>query len=187
MCSTVFNVPVYLDEIQVSVGSKIGCPRYPRPDRLTCVLQDFSYSSIYLVCSLAGRINRHWVAAGDIAQMISPGCSFTFDGMKQVLRAIDQETQLSKVVKRLTRNYRTTRGVLEVGNAILQLLKQHFPSAIDSIKPREVAMKDLGLRVVLCDWDNATKEHVSFGVQQAVVLSSPKNETRWTRQHQCKF
>eukprot|EP00977_Amphora_coffeiformis_P013898 scaffold3784_cov174-Amphora_coffeaeformis.AAC.3 len=152
-------------------------------------IQDFSYSSIYLICSVGGRVNRHWVAAGDTAQMISPGCSFTFDGMKQVLRAIDRETELHKVVK-LQRNYRMTKGVLEVGNAVLALLKKYFPSAIDSIEPKEIAMKDLGLRVVLCDWDNAMNEPVSFGVQQAVVLSSPRNETRltssiadWLRNH----
>lgn len=39
-------------------------------------IQDFTYSSIFLICNLAGKSELRWVCAGDTAQMISPGCSF---------------------------------------------------------------------------------------------------------------
>jgi hypothetical protein len=111
----------------------------------------------------------HWVAAGDTAQMISPGCSFTFDGMKQTLLAIREDVKLRKV-EQLKKNYRMTKGVLDVGNAILRLLKRHFPHAIEYAQP-EVAMKDLGLSVVLVDWEEAFKQKASFGTQQAIIYS----------------
>jgi superfamily I DNA/RNA helicase len=39
-------------------------------------IQDFTYASIFLIFSIAGKSKLHWVCAGDTAQMISPGCSF---------------------------------------------------------------------------------------------------------------
>lgn len=77
--------------------------------------------------------------------MISPGCSFTFNGFKDTLREIRQEVELGKVV-RLKRNYRMNRGTLEMANAILKVVKQNFPNAIESYQEEE-AMKDLGLKV----------------------------------------
>ena len=80
-------------------------------------IQDFSYASIYLICSIAGWSTLHWVFAGDTAQMISPGCSFKFDGLKEVLLAVKPgiERQVKDVIK-LTRNYRVTQDVLEFSN-----------------------------------------------------------------------
>ena len=68
-------------------------------------IQDFTYASIYLICSLAGKTTAHWVAAGDTAQMISPGCSFKFDGLKNTLLKVNPTLQLRKV-EQLKRNYR---------------------------------------------------------------------------------
>ena len=45
--------------------------------------------------------------------MISPGCSFTFDGMKQTLRSLREDVELQKV-EQLKKNYRMTKSVLEV-------------------------------------------------------------------------
>lgn len=136
-------------------------------------VQDFSYASLFLICSVAGRAEGKWVAVGDSAQMIGDGTSFTFDGMKQTLRAVREGIALRKV-QHLTRNYRMSKGVLEVGNAILGLLKKHFPHAIEYAPP-EIAMKDLGLPVVLLDWDKATQSKVSFGVNQAVIYATPND------------
>jgi superfamily I DNA/RNA helicase len=119
-------------------------------------VQDFSYASIFLICSIAGKSEAQWVAAGDTAQMISPGCSFTFAGLTQTLRSIRKDVVLRKV-EQLRRNYRMTKGVLEVGNAILQALKTHFPGAIESPQP-EIAMKDLGLKVALISWEDGKIE-----------------------------
>ena len=139
-------------------------------------MQDFSYASIFLVCSIAGKNNLQWVAAGDTAQMISPGCSFTFDGMKQTIRAIREDVKLRKV-EQLKRNYRMTKGVLDVANDVLKKLKQYYPGAIESAKP-EISMKDLGLRVVLLDWKEnlSFSEPVRFGAQQAMIYSSPTGQ-----------
>jgi hypothetical protein len=153
-------------------------------------VQDFSYCSIYLLCSIGGKSRQQWVAAGDTAYMIWPGCSFTFDGLKQTLMAVNQDnvSKLKKVVQ-LRRNYRMTRGVLEVGNAILKVITQFFPFAIEYTKP-EIAMKDLGLRVVVCSWEDAMKSYASFGTDQAIVYSSSTDMsalsdqiTKWLGNH----
>ena len=80
-------------------------------------IQDFSYASIYLICNFAGHSNLHWIFAGDTAQMISPGCAFTFTGLKEVLLEVRPgiESNLKKPVK-LGRNYRVTEDVLKVSN-----------------------------------------------------------------------
>jgi superfamily I DNA/RNA helicase len=118
-------------------------------------VQDFSYATIFLICNIAGKDAAYWVCAGDTAQMISPGCSFTFAGLKQTLLAVKEgiEESLSRVHHLLV-NYRTTKDVLDVGNQILCVAKNFFPGAIEFAHP-EVAVKDLGLKVVLCDWDLA--------------------------------
>ena len=51
-------------------------------------------------------------------------------------------------------------------------------------------MKDLGLRVVLVDWEKAFKTNVKFGTQQAIIYSSKSNAesvegsiSRWLGSH----
>jgi hypothetical protein len=81
-------------------------------------IQDFTYASIFLICSIAGRRDLHWVCAGDTAQMISPGCSFKFDGLKQTMLAVQPgiESKIKKVVK-LTKNYRWVKFItIFIGN-----------------------------------------------------------------------
>lgn len=87
-----------------------------------------------MIASIAGRRKGHWVAAGDTAQMISPGCSFKFGGLKQVLLSIKPDIELKKV-EQLKKNYRMTKGVLDVGNAILQSLKRQFPGQVEYAEP----------------------------------------------------
>ena len=154
----------------------------------TCFLQFISLSVLALgfahaCCSLA-----RFSSAGDTAQMISPGCSFRFSGMKQTLLAIRNDITLRKV-EQLKRNYRMNKGTLEVVNAILQVIKQNFPGAVEYVAPEE-AMKDLGLKVAMLDWDKAIKEKASFGVQQAVVYSSDSSQeavaesmSKWLNDH----
>ena len=134
-------------------------------------VQDFSYATIYLICSLGGSLEARWVFAGDTAQMISPGCSFKFSGLKETLLSVKPgiESRL-KNVSHLLKNYRTTKDVLLVGNAILGKAKEFFPGAIEVAK-EEVAQKDLGLRVVLHDWDTVMTTKPSFGGNQALVYS----------------
>ena len=80
-------------------------------------IQDFSYASIYLICNIAGTQSLRWVFAGDTAQMISPGCSFTFTGLKEVLLAVCPNIEHRiKHVNKLRKNYRVTKDVLAVSN-----------------------------------------------------------------------
>ncbi|CAB9498814.1 polymerase alpha-associated DNA helicase A [Seminavis robusta] len=142
-----FFVSVYLDEVQ-----------------------DFSYAAVYMICSIAGKVHGQWVAAGDTNQMISAGCSFKFQGLKQTLLEVKPDVNLSKT-EQLRRNWRMTKSVLEVGNAILNTIKINFPEHIEYAQP-EVPMKDLGLKVTLVSWRDALEIKARMGVNQAIVYAA---------------
>jgi ATP-dependent exoDNAse (exonuclease V) beta subunit (contains helicase and exonuclease domains) len=150
-------------------------------------VQDFSYSMMYLICSVGGKLSQNWIFAGDTAQMVSPGCSFKFAGLKEVLLAISPgiESKLKKV-SHLLKNYRTTKNILDVGNAILTKAKKYYPGAIEYAK-KEQAMNDNGLKVVLVDWDSVVDQTSPvFGRDQALIysfsISSEKNNKHSLRQ-----
>lgn len=105
--------------------------------------------------------------------MISPGCSFHFDGLKQTLLAVRSgiEKQLTTVTQLLV-NYRTTKDVLLLANAVLRRAQRAFPKNIPFAR-QEIARIDHGLRVILCDRDCALREKVQLGTNQALVYSSP--------------
>jgi hypothetical protein len=109
--------------------------------------------------------------------MISPGCSFTFDGLKQTLLAVQNgiEPKLREV-HHLVVNYRTTKDILVFGNSILATAKKVFPESIEFALP-ETARKDLGLKVVLCDWSLALQNQVKFGDNQAFIYSPSDSDT----------
>lgn len=109
--------------------------------------------------------------------MISPGCSFSFDGLKQTLLTVRSgiEAKLSNI-SNLLRNYRTSKEVLHFGNEVLSIGKKSFPGAIPFAK-KEIAMKDLGLKVVLCDWKKAFSVKVKLGANQALIYSCSDPES----------
>ena len=109
--------------------------------------------------------------------MISSGCSFTFDGLKQTLLALEPgiENKL-KQVNHLLVNYRTTRDILTLGNSVLATARKFFPGAIDFAKP-ERARKDLGLKVTLCGWKAAFQAEAKFGEDQAFIYSTQNEPT----------
>lgn len=155
-------------------------------------VQDFSYATVFLICGLAGKLQGHWIAAGDTAQMISPGCSFKFVGLKNTLIKINPDIKVEPV-KHLKRNYRMTKAVLDVANAVLDVAKHNFPGHIEYAEP-EIAMKDLGFRVSLVSWKDAMDGRVSFGTQQAIVYAGEKDESdlaeklsAWTNNHPLVF
>jgi len=106
--------------------------------------------------------------------MISPGCSVSFDGLKQTLLVLEGGIEKKlKQVEHLLVNYRTTKDILMMGNQILATARAFFPGAIDFAKP-EIARKDLGLKVALCSWKTAFKAKAKFGDDQAFIYSSNK-------------
>lgn len=135
-------------------------------------VQDFSYAGAYLLFHMGGKSRLRWICAGDPAQMISPGCSFTFDGLKQVMLSVRNgiESHLSGV-SHLFVNYRTTKDVLLVANEVLRRIRTYFPGAISFARP-ETARKDLKLKIVLCDRSLALKQQVKLNANQAIVFSS---------------
>jgi len=140
-------------------------------------VQDFSYASIYLICNIAGCQTLHWVFAGDTAQMISPGCSFTFSGLKEVLLAVQPDIERKiKHVNKLAKNYRVTKDVLALSNSVLHVAKKYFRNDIQYLRP-EIAMKDVGTRVRICQWKEALnlEKRPRFGPNQALIYSSTSN------------
>ena len=121
--------------------------------------------------------------------MISPGCSFTFDGLKQTLLSVAPgiESKLREV-HHLVVNYRTTKDILVMANAILDTAKRSFPGSIEYALP-ERAVKDLGLRVVTCNWGHAMHTTVKFGGNQVLIYSPsdsvtiPESAKVWLNDH----
>jgi superfamily I DNA/RNA helicase len=121
--------------------------------------------------------------------MISPGCSFKFDGLKQTMLAVHPgiESKIKSVVK-LEKNYRVTKDVLVVSNSILAEAKKYFKGSIEYARP-EKAVKDLGTRVFWCHWDEALLESPRFGVNQALIYTSYDPESifvemnKWLNEH----
>lgn len=122
--------------------------------------------------------------------MVSPGCSFTFVGLKETLLAVRKgiESKLSNVTQLLV-NYRTTRDILILGNEILSVAKREFPGAIGFAKP-ESAIKDLGIKVVLCDLAECfSQSGIKLGRNQALIyscddkVSFEKSPTDWIGSH----
>jgi len=108
--------------------------------------------------------------------MISPGCSFTFDGLKQTLLNIESGIEKKlKNVQHLLINYRTTKDILALANAIVGKAREFFPGTIDFAQP-EKTRKDLGLKVVLCNWKDAFNSAAKFGENQAFVYSPVSSE-----------
>ena len=62
------------------------------------------------------------------------------------------------------------------------------PDAIEYARP-ETAIKDLGIKVLLCHWEDAIQFNVNFGVSQALIyngVDEPKVESemsRWLNDH----
>ena len=151
-------------------------------------VQDFSYAMIFLICSIGGKEELRWIFAGDTAQMISSGCSFKFAGLKQTLLAIQPgiESKLGKgSLQHLLVNYRTSKKILEVGNAVLFMAHRHYPGTIENMLP-ERTTKDNGIKVVLCEWEKALLVKPSFSPNQALVCSSLSHSeelTGWLGDH----
>lgn len=112
-------------------------------------------------CSIAGKTGCRWMAVGDSAQMINPGCSFSFSGMKQTLMKVSDDQLRLKKPERLEKNYRVSKGVLSAANSITELLKKHYPNVFGHLPP-EVAMKDLGIDVVLVSFAKGTSHSAAF-------------------------
>lgn len=105
--------------------------------------------------------------------MISAGCSFNFAGLKDTLLTVQQGIKSKLLtVYHLAVNYRTTKDVLLLGNEILAVAKRVFPDAIGFARP-EISKKDLGIKVVLCDWEATfSQTGIRLGRNQALIYSS---------------
>jgi hypothetical protein len=60
---------------------------------------------------------------------------------------------------------------LHLANEVLAVARKEFPGSIPFARA-EVAKKDLGLKVVLCEWNTALSQEVRLGINQAIVHSS---------------
>lgn len=75
-----------------------------------------------------------------------------------------------------------------MGNTILSIAREFFPGAIDYAQP-ERARKDLGLKVVNCDWGVALGSRAKFGDNQAFIYSANRPDkivteaTEWLDNH----
>lgn len=156
------------------MNARIPAGTHPSLSAYLDEVQDLSYAAIFLICSIAGKKNFHWVFAGDPAQMISPGCAFTFAGLKDVLMAIDPTVlpRLRDCQHRLRINYRAAPDIVELGNDILQTLHDTFPDAIGFVKPEQSGRMSIHARALLCTWTEVLDASLCLSPEQAVIYTN---------------
>ena len=107
--------------------------------------------------------------------MISPGCSFTFNGLKETLCAAGCNFSELRQVDHLLINYRTTKDILMLGNEILTIARKYFPGRIEFAHP-ERAIKDIGIKVAIAPWRESMRNRVKFGDNQCFIYSTNGGE-----------
>ncbi|GJE94268.1 hypothetical protein PsYK624_104370 [Phanerochaete sordida] len=122
--------------------------------------------------------------AGDTAQTIFAGSSFTFNTLKAFLYRQEEKEPIGFRAKQrpafftLTTNFRSRGGIVECGQTVLDLISEFWPGSVDQI-PKEAISSgsrpyffhnakgaDLDLRRLLSESNNL----LEFGAEQAIIV-----------------
>lgn len=139
-------------------------------------VQDLTQAHVILALLAVGADpSRLWLS-GDTAQSIAYGAHFRFADVRSAIHAvvtrIANATKLAapKVVK-LSKNFRTHSGVLNLANSVMASLHASFPdSAVDKL-PREVACANESRLSAL--YSRMSRLHKKRSLQQACLRPTP--------------
>ncbi|CEM02535.1 unnamed protein product [Vitrella brassicaformis CCMP3155] len=124
----------------------------------------------------------HFAFAGDTAQTIAKGREFRFESIKslfyemfvpEVIKNTPQwKQQYSQALKFLSKNYRSSKGVIELAASVIDLLVHMFPEKIDRLE-REESMEDNHLLpVVITEMELADAFKLLFNKPASQAASS---------------
>lgn len=151
-------------------------------------VQDFLECELLLIAVIANP--NHMFLTGDTAQTIARGLSFRFVDVYSIfwkLNQINAAVNVPQDIKKLTHNYRTHAGILNLANAIVEVILTLFPYSIDKLEP------DFGLFDGPKPWllQTVSFDHlcflllgsvrgssIEFGANQAIIVRDSDSKAR---------
>ena len=155
-------------------------------------VQDFTQAELTLLLHCCRWPNGLFLT-GDTAQSIMRGVSFRFSDLRSVFHYISKNVDTSKgqrsVVKvpyihKLTQNFRSHSGILQLAASVIDLLMNFFRSSLDKLPsdqgmfpgPKPVLLlscsySDLAL---LLRGNRREASAIEFGARQAIIVQSDK-------------
>ena len=157
-------------------------------------VQDFTQAELMLLLHCCRWPNGLFLT-GDTAQSIMRGVSFRFSDLRSVFHYISKNVdtfkgQRSKVkvprVHKLTQNFRSHSGILQLAASVIDLLMNFFRSSLDKLPsdqgmfpgPKPVLLlscsySDLAL---LLRGNRREASAIEFGARQAIIVQSEKSK-----------
>ncbi|KAK3248344.1 hypothetical protein CYMTET_42187 [Cymbomonas tetramitiformis] len=187
-------------------------PRTPIHEMYVDECQDFTTAELRLLLDSSADPNGLFLT-GDTAQTIARGLAFRFQvgarswpaaGQRAVGRELctdvasmffarravgDARCGVPKEIHKLTSNYRTHSGVLDLASLVVEVVQALFPSTIDRLPPdrglfpgpkpwllRAAAYEDLC--VLLLGGSEDGRAQIEFGAQQCVIVRDAAAKAR---------
>ena len=155
-------------------------------------VQDFTQAELTLLLHCCRWPNGLFLT-GDTAQSIMRGVSFRFSDLRSVFHYISRNVDTSKgqrsmvkvpCVHKLTQNFRSHSGILQLAASVIDLLMNFFRSSLDKLPsdqgmfpgPKPVLLlscsySDLAL---LLRGNRREASAIEFGARQAIIVQSDK-------------
>ncbi|EKM60387.1 uncharacterized protein PHACADRAFT_203599 [Phanerochaete carnosa HHB-10118-sp] len=138
-----------------------------------------------LVMRLLSKNSDGFLWAGDTAQTIFAGNSFTFSTLKSFLYRVEEKEPVVYRARhkpaffKLTTNFRSCGGIVACGQTILDIIASFWPSTLDQI-PKEVNLScgtrpyffsgEEGSQIQLRELLSDSNKQLEFGAQQCILV-----------------
>lgn len=140
-------------------------------------VQDFTQSELYLVAKLCNDPNS-LMLAGDTAQSIAVGVGFRFTDVRQMF--FNSFGGIEPELLKLTHNYRSHSGILQLAASVVELLYSFFPESLDKLppdfglfagpKPVLMEVSSVSDLVLMLDGSKRETSRIEFGAHQVVIV-----------------
>ncbi|XP_074264825.1 uncharacterized protein LOC141587273 [Silene latifolia] len=150
-------------------------------------VQDLTMKQLVILKYICKNVKEGFVFAGDTAQTIAKGVHFRFEDIKclfykEFLHEERQELNWNYPLLKLTQNFRTHAGVLNLAQSITELIYHFFPESIDKLNPETSLVRgeapvflDSGcdgdaMSVIFGNRGNNIENLTSFGSEQVILV-----------------
>ena len=157
-------------------------------------VQDFTQAELTLLL-MCSKMPNGMFCTGDTAQSIMKGVFFRFEDLKSQFWNLAQSAQQNELVsvpqlRKLTNNFRTHSGILNLAQSVISVMKSTFKKTFrDSVLPSEVAMfegpkpilldlfseKDLAL-ILLGNTEDGSVQSMELGAHQAIIVRNEEKK-----------
>lgn len=160
-----------------------------------CQVQDFLECEILLLIAVCSNKNGLFLTGGT-AQTIARGLSFRFCDVTSLFWQVRQQElarhgkstmEVPSQIYKLLNNYRTHSGILNLANAIIDIIVHFFPNSVDKLehdrglftgpKPwllEAATFDDLCILLLGSDRDS----QIEFGSQQCIIVRDEDSKTK---------